>query len=178
MTDLTTTPPIESVNGRANGPGSLMIRGLATTLRIALGGLFVFSGVVKLSDPQAFAFAIKGFKLVQDHDLIAQATFSIPWTEVLVGALLIAGLYTRAAAGALIAMLVVFTGAVISVIARDIDTTCGCFGNFLGAEIDWLTVVRNAVLLLFAVTVFWLRGGYWSLDGLLRDRKASRTQAA
>ena len=135
-----------------------------------LGALFIFSGFIKLNDPQAFAFAIKGFKLVDNHDLIVQATFSIPWTEILIGVLLLLGLYTRAAAGAMLAMLAIFTGAVISVIARDIDTSCGCFGNFLGSKIDGSTVGRNAVLLVFAGAVFIHKGGFWTLDAWRRNR--------
>jgi len=158
--------------------GCVLARGLATLARLALGALFVFSGVVKLNDPQAFAFAIKGFKLVESHDLIVQATFSIPWTEVLVGVLLVLGLFTRVAASALLAMLAVFTGAVISVIARDIDTTCGCFGNFLGAEIDGKTVMRNAVLIALTILVLCNRGGYGTLDRRLQRARPAADQPA
>jgi uncharacterized membrane protein YphA (DoxX/SURF4 family) len=146
-------------------PGCVVVKGLATLCRIALGALFVFSGAVKLSDPQAFAFAIKGFKLVENHDLISQATFSIPWTEVLIGALLVIGLRTRAASGLLLLMLAGFTAAIVSVLARDIDTSCGCFGKFLGSEIDQTTIIRNVVLLSMAMVVFVKRGGFLTLDG-------------
>ena len=160
----------------SNGPGCVFFSSIATLTRLALGALFIFSGVVKLNDPQAFAFAIKGFKLVESHELIVQATFSIPWTEVLVGALLVLGLWTKAAASALLAMLAIFTGAVISVIARDIDTTCGCFGKFLGAEIDGKTVLRNSVLIAMAILVLCSCGGYLTLDRVLK-RSKSATQA-
>ncbi len=164
--------PITSGAACSSGcPCGPLAGAIGTLARIALGALFIFSGIVKLNDPQAFAFAIKGFKLVESHNLIVQATFSIPWTEVLVGALLVVGLFTRAAAGALLAMLAIFTGAIISVIARGIDTTCGCFGNFLGAEIDWNTVLRNSVLIAMTVIVLVKDGGYLTLD---RFRQRSR----
>ena len=152
-------------------PGCVVARGIATLARLALGALFIFSGVVKLNDPQAFAFAIKGFKLVESHTLISQATFSIPWTEILIGVLLVLGLWTRAAAGAMLVMLVVFTGAVVSVIARDIDTTCGCFGKFMGSKIDGSTITRNAVLLLLTFAVFFNKGGWLTLDSRLKQRQ-------
>ena len=57
----------------SSGPCCVIAGSIGTLARIALGALFIFSGVVKLNDPQAFAFAIKGFKLVEDHDLIVQA---------------------------------------------------------------------------------------------------------
>lgn len=151
-------------------PGCVVVKGLATLARIALGALFIFSGAVKLIDPQAFAFAIKGFKLVENHDLISQATFSIPWTEVLIGALLVLGLWTRVASGALLLMVAGFTAAIVSVLARDIDTSCGCFGKFLGSKIDETTVIRNVVLLSLTMVVFVKRGGFLTLDGRRRNR--------
>ena len=174
MTEAPDTSTACAIDG-GGCPGCAVVKGLATLFRIGLGALFIFSGSVKLNDPQAFAFAIKGFKLVESHDLIAQATFSIPWTEVLVGVLLLLGLYTRAAAGALLVMLAVFTGAVLSVIARDIDTTCGCFGNFLGSKIDGDTITRNALLLIFTLAVLFNKGGFLTLDAWRRSRARSDT---
>jgi len=173
MSESANTPVSCSADG-SGCPGCVVAKGMATLFRVALGALFIFSGYVKLNDPQAFAFAIKGFKLVENHDLISQATFSIPWTELIIGALLVLGLYTRAAAGAMLLMLAVFTGAIVSVIARDIDTTCGCFGNFLGSKIDGSAVLRNAVLLGLAGVVLMHNGGFLTLDGWRRGRKPAQ----
>ena len=153
-------------------PACGVVRGIATFFRIALGALFIFSGVVKLSDPLAFAFAIKGFKLVDNHALISQATFSIPWTEVLIGVLMILGLYTRIATGAFLTMMVIFIGAVVAVIVRDIDTSCGCFGKYLGSKIDETTVLRNVVLLALGILVYIYRGGFLTLDSWRRNRQS------
>ncbi len=150
--------------------GCVIAKGVATFGRFALGALFIFSGYMKINDPQAFAFAIKGFKLVENHELISQATFSIPWTEVLIGVLVMLGLFTKAASGAMFAMLAVFTVAVGTVIARDIDTTCGCFGKFLGSEIDGSTVIRNTVLLLLTGLVFIHNGGFATIDAVRARR--------
>jgi putative oxidoreductase len=171
---MSSTPTTCAVDG-SGCPGCVVAKALATLFRVALGALFIFSGVVKLNDPQAFVFAVKGFKLVENQALITQATFSIPWTEIVIGALLLLGFFTRAASGAMLAMLLIFTGAVVSVIVRDIDTTCGCFGKFLGSKIDGSTVSRNGVLIVFAAMVFIHKGGFLTLDAR-RAKQASANQ--
>jgi len=171
MSNTPNTPQACVVDGRDHECGGcIVINGLTTLFRFALGALFIFSGYIKLNDPQAFAFAIKGFKLVENHELISHATFSIPWTEVLIGVLVILGLYTRVAAGSMFLMLAIFTGAVFTVLARDIDTTCGCFGKYMGSKIDGSTITRNCVLLAVSALVFYKRGGFLTLDGWRRNQ--------
>ncbi|MCB9847695.1 MAG: DoxX family membrane protein [Phycisphaeraceae bacterium] len=173
---MSTTTPIACADDGTACPPCVIVKSIATLARYALGALFIFSGAVKLQDPQAFAFAIKGFKIITNEALMTQATFAVPWTEVLIGVLLVLGLFTRAAAGALLIMLAGFTAAVVSVLARDIDTECGCFGRFLGSKIDQSTIIRNAMLLIFTFAVFYNRGGWLTLDSW-RQRKAGAAQA-
>ncbi|MEO1511567.1 MAG: MauE/DoxX family redox-associated membrane protein, partial [Planctomycetota bacterium] len=101
-------------------------------LRLVLGGLFVFAGSLKIADPQAFAFAIKGYDLldpVGQGGLMAWLAFALPWTEVISGALLVVGARPRAAATVVAGLLAVFTGGYVSVLARGMSVECGCFGS-------------------------------------------------
>jgi putative oxidoreductase len=61
-------------------------------------------------------------------------------------------MWRRAAAVAIVLMMVVFTIAAFTALARGIDISCGCFGAESG-RVDALTIVRDLVLLAAAVAV-------------------------
>jgi len=140
---------------------------LSLACRIALGGLFIFAGTMKLMKPQGFADSIMGFKMLnpdtQGH-LIITLAYVIPWTEVIAGTLLVLGLWARASATVIVSMLVAFIGGVLSVIARDIDAKCSCFGSIewpCTGGVGWCQVIRNVVMIAMAVPI--LRWGAGSL---------------
>lgn len=146
---------------------------LIVPLRVALGGLFCIAAVSKLQEPQTFAEAIKAFKVV-DHialgHLIATAAFVIPWVELIAGAALVLGLWSRAAALTIALALAAFIAGLVSVIARGIDASCSCFGNlnlFCLSAVGACQVIRNSVMLLPAVYLVWRGGGRIALDALI-----------
>ena len=144
---------------------------LLLPFRLLLGGLFVFAAWVKLSNPQAFAFAIKAFDIIpleSGEHVIKVMTFALPWAEGICGVLLILGLFTRPAAGLLSLQLVVFIGAIVSVLARGMHTECGCFGKYdwpcEGAKITMCHVWRDVAMLVPAVYLTLRGGGVLALD--------------
>lgn len=152
-------------------------------VRVALGALFVFAAWMKLRNPQAFADAVLAFKIFGSADhLVVLTTFVVPWLEMICGLLLVAGLWSRAAALALLAQLLVFTAGIVSVLVRKMDVTCGCFGEYewpcVGA-VSGCHVLRNSVLLLAAGLLAWRGGGVIGLDGLRwRRGRHPATQAS
>ncbi len=131
---------------------------LVLPLRLLLGGLFVFAGVMKVQDTQNFAFAVQGFKILPEH-LVVLAAFVLPWLEMVAGGMLLLGLWTRASAGVIGLMTLGFLGGIISVIVRGMDVKCSCFGKFefpCAGAIGYCHVVRNAVMIAMAgVIVLW-----------------------
>jgi putative oxidoreductase len=123
---------------------------LSLVLRIVLGGLFVYAGVIKALGVHALADDIANYQIVPAA-LIPWLAATLPAIEILAGGLLLVGLYTRAAALLVGAMMVVFMGALAQAFARGIDLACGCFGG--KAPADWLTLVRDAALLAAALVV-------------------------
>src|SRR5262245_13085686 len=121
---------------------------VALAVRLVLGGLFVFAGVMKLNDVQQFAFAVKAFKILPDS-LIVFAAFAVPWTEIVAGLMLVYGWWARSAALLIGAMLLAFIAAIVSVIMRDLDVKCTCFGKFefpCTGPVGVCHLVRNSVL--------------------------------
>lgn len=147
-------------------------------LRVALGGVFVFAAFTKLNNIQAFAFAIKGFKVLdadKHGQLIISAAYTMPWVEMIAGIMLIIGLRTRAAVATIGLMLIFFMAALIHVITNDsIDADCSCFGDMnlvCDSAVGWCQVIRDLVLLLPVVYLLWRDGGLLSLDSVFKAKK-------
>lgn len=149
---------------------------LLLPVRLGLAAVFGTAAVIKLSDPQEFAFAIKAFKVIDpetyDHILIMLA-FGVPWSELIVSVLLVLGLWTRASATLLSVMLLAFSGGMLSLIARGIDTNCACFGEqdfMCEGAVGWCHIGRNAIFLVACILLLWRGGGSLCLDAAGRSR--------
>lgn len=126
---------------------------LSLLLRLALGGLFVTAGVLKLRDPGTFASEVANYHLVPAMAPLLAVT--LPVVEILSGAaLILARSRWRTAAALLIALLMgLFTIAVSQVLARGINVSCGCFGSSSGPVTGW-TLARDLGLLGCAALLF------------------------
>ena len=89
------------------------------------------------------------------------------WVEAVCAVALLLGFWTRAAAMVLFALLVGFAGAMISVIARDMEIDCQCFGklDFFGdGSVTWKSILRNVIFLAVAAPVMVRGAGCLSID--------------
>ncbi len=156
---------------------------LAVPFRFALGGLFLLAAFNKLfveRGPQHFAASVKAFKAIDPDQapmLFQLAVFGTPWVEIFAGVALILGLWTRAAAGVIAGLLVVFIALIVSVILRDLNTECGCFGKlspFCGDKVGVCNIVQNIVLLAMALAIANARTQFFALDSILAPIKNHR----
>ena len=118
---------------------------LALILRVALGAIFVYAAWIKLREPWAlFAMAIDSYQVlpVWAVEVVARA---LPWFELLLGVLLIAGLWRHVSAAAASLLLAVFFGLMVRAMAKGMQIDCGCFGP--GDRLSWVTLVRDGALL-------------------------------
>jgi uncharacterized membrane protein YphA (DoxX/SURF4 family) len=123
-------------------------------LRIALGVVFVYAAWVKLDTPwQLFAGAIADYKLLPAWAVNPLAR-SLPWAELLIGLLLMAGFFLRTAATACSLLLLVFFSLMVRAYAFHMEISCGCFGP--GELISWRTLLRDGSLLALSLAVTWL----------------------
>jgi putative oxidoreductase len=127
---------------------------LLLAARLVLGGVFVVAGVLKLRDPVTFTNDIANYQLWPA--LAPLVATVLPALEVVVGVALLAlrAPWRRAAALCAGGLMVVFTAAASSALARGLDVGCGCFGSASGAgTIGWLTIARDLGLIAAAVLV-------------------------
>ncbi len=125
--------------------------------RIFLAWLFIYAGYTKLQSPLQFAAAIEGYDLIPSSVVLYVAD-ALPWMEIGLGILLLAGLKIRYIAGGAAALLAFFIVLMTITYVRGIQAECGCFG--VGERISPLTLARDSLFLLpalFLVFEPWLR---------------------
>lgn len=93
-------------------------------LRLALAGIFIYAGFIKLLDPRAFAHAISQYGLVPEGLLPAVAV-GLPALELLAGLGLI--LEVRGSLTIIFIMLFMFLMVLGYAIWANLDIDCGCF---------------------------------------------------
>ena len=123
-------------------------------LRLALGCLFVYAGLIKLLDPRAFAHAIAQFDLAPDQ-LLPLLAVGLPALELLAGVGLI--FERRGSLTAIAILLGLFLLALSYAVWMEMDIDCGCFTV---EEVNARTGVKTALVrdLFLAWAVAWL---YW-----------------
>jgi len=155
----------ESTTARSSNPLTALItsKGFVLVLRLLLGAIFVFSASDKVLDPEKFAIAVRGYKLlpVAFSNLFALV---LAWAELLSGILLILGIYTRQAAAAVLLMLVMFIGAIATTIIRGLVIDCGCFSNEGGSQTGYLLILRNLFLITVCLIVMRFDNGFFGLS--------------
>jgi uncharacterized membrane protein YphA (DoxX/SURF4 family) len=97
-------------------------------LRLALGGVFLYAGATKVTNPQAFADSIATFKMLPPQ-LLNIIALGLPPFEILLGLMLISGWKARAASLALAGLSIVFGLALGQALMRGLVVDCGCFGS-------------------------------------------------
>ena len=75
----------------------------------------------------------------------------LPWFELLLGVLLIAGIGLRWTGLTSSALLLVFIGAMTRAYMHGLEIKCGCFGN--NEKLGPLTLIRDSSMLILALAV-------------------------
>ena len=127
--------------------------------RVALGLVFLVAAYTKLHFNGGwhfgdyhffFGMAINSYNLLPlwGVELLARG---LPWFEVALGALLIAGVGLRWTGIIASALLLVFISAMTRAYILKLEIMCGCFGN--NEKLGPLTLVRDGSLLVLALAV-------------------------
>ncbi len=137
--------------------------------RLGAGQVFIFAGLIKVADPAEVARSIQAFGVVENDSLISLAAYIIPWTEIIAGVLLVAGLFTRAAATVILLMLIGFVALILNAMNKGQELTCGCFGKielFCSGPLGRCNLIQDGVFAALALMPLVLGGGRASADAL------------
>ena len=141
---------------------SKALRVVTLVLRIALGAIFVYAAWTKLfhvqlrpfsielTPWQLFAMEVNGYELLplKATELVAR---TLPWFELAVGLLLMAGFWLRSASAATALLLAGFFALMVRAYAKGMEIPCGCFGP--NDIISWKTLLRDGSLLAAAMAL-------------------------
>jgi uncharacterized membrane protein YphA (DoxX/SURF4 family) len=101
---------------------------LALLARLGVGGVWIVAGALKLPDPAASVRAVRAYDLLPES-VVPTVGHLLPLVEVLVGILLVAGLFTRPAAAVSFVLLGAFVFGISWAWAQGLQIECGCFGD-------------------------------------------------
>ena len=134
--------------------------------RLAVGGVFLVSGISKQLDKAGTAASMARYVFLPrgSGKLISNV---FPVLEMLVGLLLVFGLFTQLAAVAAVLLFAVFTGLILYDLTHDQNVSCHCFGKLSDDKVTWMSVVRNVFLMALSVLVAVAFDGWLSLDSLI-----------
>jgi|FaiFalFF_MnMetaG_3_1042247.scaffolds.fasta_scaffold00213_9 putative oxidoreductase len=143
---------------------------VAVLLRGVLGMVFLVAAAGKLANPEEFARTIANYQLLPVA-LVNLPAIVLPWLELVVGMLLIAGVRLRAAATVAALLLGIFTLALISALVRGLDIHCGCFSQTAAERIGWGRVLEDVLLLAAALLLAWWAPQQWTLEQYLQQQR-------
>jgi uncharacterized membrane protein YphA (DoxX/SURF4 family) len=120
-------------------------------LRLILGAVFIYAAYTKLRQSWLlFALSIDSYQLLPEWAVLAVAR-TLPWFELALGVLLIAGVALRVLSVAATAILGLFFGVMLMSYFRGASIDCGCFG--VGEALSVKTLARDGLLLMAALTL-------------------------
>ena len=127
MTDTLTTATQAPTTGRTR---LLDLVGLVA--RLVLGGVLLYAGATKVLTPVGSARAVQAYQIFP-FEVAQYIGYALPMVEIILGVLLILGLFTRTTAIIGTVLMVLFIAGIASAWARGLAIDCGCFGG--GGEV-------------------------------------------
>jgi len=143
---------------------------VGTLARLFLGIVLIYAGATKIGHPLTAQRAVQAYEIFPDG-LANTIGLALPFLEVILGVLLVLGLFTRPVAIVSTLLMVAFIIGISQAWARGLTIDCGCFGG--GGEIGAksttypLDIARDAVFALAGAWLWWRPRTMASLDRYL-----------
>ncbi len=122
------------------------------SVRVILGGVFIWAGLAKLIDLDAFVSSVSNFEIAPFNSVPWDMWlgYMLPVFELTIGSCLILGVLLRGAIVSVTLMSLGFLAAIISVHMRGLNIECGCFGKALTFDNYYTHIVILAVMCILA----------------------------
>jgi uncharacterized membrane protein YphA (DoxX/SURF4 family) len=124
---------------------------LILSIRIIIGAVFIYASIDKIIHPDRFAEIVMDYEMLP-WSLINISAIWLPCLELIVGVLVIAGIWDRICSFVLIGLMVLFIGGISYSLARGVSLHCGCFSTeSSGAARSWISLWQEGLLLVGCV---------------------------
>lgn len=122
--------------------------------RIGLSIVFIYASYDKILHPAAFAKVIYNYQILPD-ELINLSAIFLPWLELVIGSLLITGIWLPGSVFIGNLLLMTFFSAIIYNKVRGLDISCGCFSTSGGETPESnLYLLRDFSFIIISVYLF------------------------
>ena len=128
-------------------------------LRLILGGVFLYAGIIKAGDGQAFTIALMPFTIIPSG-WTGFLAYALAWTEIGAGILILSPKVYPIGAAIVVGLSLVFISVISWALASGIIVSCGCFGaeEAPSAGKMLFAILRDAFILSGAVAILLLPG--------------------
>ncbi|WP_235982934.1 BT_3928 family protein [Kordia aestuariivivens] len=127
--------------------------------QLFVGGLFIFSGFIKLNDPVGFSFKLTDYFAEDVLNLEFLSPYAL-WIalfvvilEVILGVMILLSLYKKPVLWCLLGLIIFFTFLTFYSAYFNKVTDCGCFGDFWKLT-PWESFTKDIILLFFIIILF------------------------
>jgi uncharacterized membrane protein YphA (DoxX/SURF4 family) len=93
-----------------------------------LAAVFAIAALAKIGNPEAMVRAVRAYQILPEG-AVHPVAYALPFVELALAVLLLAGVATRLVAAVAFVLLLLFIGAVSSAGLRGLKIDCGCFGG-------------------------------------------------
>ena len=137
----------------------LAIKVWTNVCRFVLGGVFIFSGFVKVIDPYGFFYKLQDYATAfgmgtwMPASLLFMAGVALSVIEFYVGVCLFLGIHKRVSSTMALVLMAFMTPLTLYLAIANPVSDCGCFGD-AWVLTNWETFWKNVVLLVAALSVF------------------------
>ncbi|WP_373520514.1 BT_3928 family protein [Aquiflexum sp.] len=141
-------------------------QGILFIIRLLVGGLFIFSGLIKVNDPVGTAIKLEEYFDVFSNDIASFfyifKDIALPLgvvlvvAEVVLGIMLILGVRLKFTVWALSILIVFFTFLTFYSAYFNKVTDCGCFGDAIKLT-PWESFTKDVILLILIGVLFFFR---------------------
>ncbi|WP_420574498.1 BT_3928 family protein [Kordia sp.] len=136
--------------------------------QLFVGGLFIFSGFIKLNDPVGFSFKLTDYFAEDVLNLEFLSPYAL-WIavfvvilEVILGVMILLNLYKKPVLWSLLGLIIFFTFLTFYSAYFNKVTDCGCFGDFWKLT-PWESFTKDIILLFFIIILFI---GYYNIKSI------------
>ena len=146
---------------------------LGVTLRVTLAVTFVWACIHKIANPYDFSLQVATYQILP-LELINLQGVILPWMELVVAVLLVAGFWTRASALITCGMNVMFIVAIALALSADLQLQCGCFASAdAGHSMSPDLIYRDIGLFLAGAILVYMKPDRLTLDSWFARRKSN-----
>jgi uncharacterized membrane protein YphA (DoxX/SURF4 family)/uncharacterized protein YkuJ len=148
---------------------SMIRKSLDQFSRFFVGGLFIFSGLIKLNDPIGTQIKMEEYFEVFTDDFGSVFHYFIRWSleigmamivlELVLGVAILIYWRMNLTAWVLLALMLFFTFLTFYSAYFNKVTDCGCFGDAIKLT-PWESFTKDIVLMVFVLHLFWYRKRY------------------